>query len=358
MSSQLDMSAFLDPVTADDVAAYPLTGIAGILAAPKRVLAGLAAAGLLVWLVCSMGIARAAAESFGPQLSALNIGSGIFLGGILLAAVGFLLGGPREDPRIAAVRRNRFVDRNGLFYQADPGLPKMDATIFGQGHHRRTWHRFRSGPTQTLPFEVAHYSYQTGSPGGDGRDRRPSVTAWTYAAVGVDRHLPRMLLDKGNDPWVGSSVPASLAKSQRIPLADGLDGSFTLYAPQGQEDVAGAVFTPEVLRRLLIDAPEFDVETIDDQIIFFTRKQLDLSREEAWDRLSSLIFGVGAAMAGLANRPASTARFASGAPKPVPPSGRILKRRTVTPALLWTAGGLAVLVLARALLTGPLNGII
>ena len=68
------------------------------------------------------------------DVSAVNVGSGIFLARVLAAAVGFLRQGPVEDPRIAAVKLQRFLRRNGLSYKADPELPKIEATIFGERH--------------------------------------------------------------------------------------------------------------------------------------------------------------------------------------------------------------------------------
>jgi hypothetical protein len=358
MTSHLDTSVFREPVPAEEITAQKATGIAGIMTGSRLALAGFAAACLAVWLVCSMGIAAAAVDSFDLDVSALNVGSGIFLAGVLAAAVGFLIQGRVEDPRIAAAKLKRFVQRNGLSYKADPKLPKIDATIFGEGHHPQSWKRFRNGPAQPIPFEVAHFSYRTG-PLSRNRNDRPSVTAWTYAALTADRRLPRMLLDaKNGDPWFGSSVPVSLAKSQEVALPEELNRDFTLYAPEGHEAAARAVFTPAVLRRLLAEAPGFDVETVDNSIVFFARGELDLSNEDTWERLSRMIFGPGADLVGLANGPASAQRFASGAAQTLRPGSQSLKRRTITPALLWTVGGFAVLVLARVLLTGPLNGLI
>lgn len=355
MISELDTSVFRDPVPAEEIAAQRPTGIAGLITS-RLFLVGFAAACLAVWLVGSMAIAEAAVDSFTLDASAVNVGSGIFLAGVLAAAVGFLLQGPMEDPRITAAKRSRFVQRNGLSYKADPKLPKIDAMIFGEGHHPQSWKRFRNGPAHPFPFEVAHFSYRTGS---QNRNDRPSAVTWTYAAVTAERRLPRMLLDaKGNDPWVGSSVPVRLAQSQQVPLPEDLNRHFTLYAPEGHEAAALAVFTPEVLRRLLVEAPGFDVETVDDSIIFFTRGELDLGSEGTWEQLSRVIFGPGAALVGMANGPVSAQRFASGAAQTVPSEGRTLKRRTLTPALILTVGAFAFLVLARLLLTGPLNGLI
>lgn len=357
MTSQLDTSVFRDLPPAEEIAAQKPAGIAGLMTGSRLVLAGSAAACLAVWLVCSLGIAGAVVSSFGLDVSALNVGSGIFLAGVLAAAVGFLRQGPVEDPRIAEAKLQRFVRRNGLSYKTDPKLPKIEATIFGEGHHPQCSQRFRNGPAHPFPFEVAHFSYRSG-PLSRNRNNRPSITTWTYVAVSAQRQLPRILLDaKNGDPWFGSSVPVSLAKSQEVTLPGDLGRDFTLFAPEGHEATAGAVFTPEVLRRVLAEAPGFDVETVDNSIVFFTREKLDLHREETWERLSRVIFGPGAALVGSANGPASAQRF-SGAVQPVAPGGHTLKRRTVTPALLWTVGGFAVLVLARILFTGPLNGLI
>ncbi|MCV9993410.1 hypothetical protein OIU93_03755 [Paeniglutamicibacter sp. ZC-3] len=111
------------------------------------------------------------------------------------------------------------------------------------------------------------------------------------------------------------------------------------------------------MERLKRDAPEFDVETVDDQIIFFARKELDLGRAQTWEQLSDLVFGVGATMVGLADsQPVD--RFGMNASREVTPAGRTLRKRRITPALLWTVGAAAMLVLARLLFTGPLEGML
>lgn len=357
MTHGFDTSAFREQPTPEEVAAQAQSGRAWLRTAPKTTVIGLGAACLAVWLVCSMGIAAAAVDSFSLGASYLNIGSGIFLGGVLAAAIGFLLQAKGEDPQVAAAKLARFIQRNGLFHHQEPKLPKLAGTIFEQGHHRRSWMRFRNSPAHPFPFEIAHYSYQTGS-GIREANERPSVTSWTYVALTADRTLPRILLDaKANDNWFASSVPESLAKSQLLALDGEHARHFKVYAPAGYEDEAHRIFAPEVLEKLKRDAAEFDVETVDDRIIFFARKELDLGRGQTWEQLSDLVFGVGATMVGLADaRPAD--RFGKNASREVTPTGRTLRKRRITPALLWTLGAAAMLMLARLLFTGPLEGML
>ncbi|MFL4477951.1 hypothetical protein ACIPUB_06640 [Paeniglutamicibacter sp. ORCA_105] len=357
MTPGFDTSAFREQPSPEEISAQAQSGRAWLRTAPKSIVIGLATACLVVWLVCSMGIAEAMVDSFNLDASYLNIGSGIFLGGVLAAAIGFLLQTRDEDPQVIAAQLARFVQRNGLSHNEEPKLPKLQGTIFEQGYHPRSWRRFRNSPAHPFPFEIAHYSYQTGSQVRD-HDERPSVTSWTYVALTADRTLPRILLDaKANDNWFASSVPASMAKSQLLSL-DGEHGSdFKVYAPEGYEQEAQRIFAPEVLERLKRDAPEFDVETVDDQIIFFARKELDLGRAQTWEQLSDLVFGVGATMVGLADsQPAD--RFGKNASREVTPAGSTLRKRRITPALLWTVGAVAILVLARLLFTGPLEGML
>lgn len=352
MSTGLDTSVFQQPVSPAEAGSRPgRWGNLGFV--PKGVLVPLVAACLAVWLLCSMGIAEAAVDSFGLDAPALNIGSGIFLGGVVAAAIGFILEARGEDPQIATIRVRRFVQQNGLFYQEEATLPKLKGVIFEQGHHARSGLRFRSGPAHPFPFEIAHYSYRTGTER-HGPNERPSTTTWTYIALTADRVLPRIVCDaRENNHWFVSSVPASLAASQLVPLDGEHEKAFKLYAPEGYEQQARRIFTAEVLGMLRHDAPAFDVETADDQIVFFIRKELDLTREETWQQISRIVFGVGAAMVGLAaHQPAD--RFGRNATQEVAPAGRTLRRRRITPALLWILAGAVMLVLARVLLTGPL----
>ena len=356
MSHRLDTSAFQQPVSPEEAGSLPGPwGALGIV--PRGVKIPLFAGCLAVWLLCSMGIAEAAVDSFRLDASALNVGSVIFLTGVVIAAIGFLLEARKEDPRIAAIRLSRFVQQNGLVHQEDPALPKLNGSIFEQGHSPGSGMRFRSGPTHPFPFEIAHYTYETGTER-RGANERPSTTTWTYIALTADRVLPRIVCDaKQNDFWFVSSIPAGLAKSQLVPLEGGHGKEFKLYAPAGYEQQAQRIFPSEVLGRLLHDAPAFDVEAVDDQIIFFTRKKLDFTREDTWQQLSGIVFGVGAAMVGLAeHQPAD--RFGRNETPPVTAAGRTLGTRFLTPAVLLTVGAAAMLVVARLLFTGPLAGML
>ena len=356
MSNWFDTSVFRQPVSPEE--AGSLSGRGGAFGAlPKKIVIPLVAACLAVWLFCSMGVAEAVVDSFSPGTSALNIGSVIFLAGVIAAAIGILFEARKEDPRIAAVRLSRFVQQNGLFHEEDPVLPKLNGAIFEQGHHPSSGMRFRNGPAYPFPFEIAHYSYQTGSEN-HRPNQRPSTTSWTYIALTADRVLPRIVCDaKQNDFWFFSSIPTGPAKSQVVPLEGEHGKEFKLYAPEGYGQQAQRIFPAEVLGRLLQDAPAFDVETVDDQIIFFTRKKLDLTREDTWQQISQLVFGVGAAMVGLADRQPAD-RFGRNETPPVTTAGRTLRTRFFTPAVLLTMGAAAMLVVARLLFTGPLAGML
>lgn len=81
MTSHLDTSVFRDPVPALEIAAQRPAGLAGLVMGSKLYLAVFAASCLTVWLIWSMGIAEATVDSFGLEISARNVGSGIFQAG-------------------------------------------------------------------------------------------------------------------------------------------------------------------------------------------------------------------------------------------------------------------------------------
>lgn len=349
-------SALLEEIPPGDVAS--LANSAG--GTRKRLsvaaTACLVVACLAVWMACSVGMAGAAVDSFTLETPVLNIASWIFMAGALAAGIGFFLESRKEDPELRAARLQNFVQRNGLLFARDAKRPRLTGLIFEEGHEPRSKVRFRSGPGQPFPFEIAHYSYRTGSEFRD-RSERPTRVAWTYIALGAGRSLPRTLLDaKRNDPWFGSSVPASLAKSQLVALPEGLQEHFKLYAPEGHAPEALQLFTPEVLDLLHKVAPDFDVETADDQIIFFTRKNLDFHNTGTWEQFSRLVFGVGAAMVNGA--PGQLAGFAGTGATAAKPGRQVLRRSRISPLLAVFLGGAVVLLAARLLLTGPWAGLL
>lgn len=356
MIPSFDTSVLLDEIPPQEVAAL----VQQAQGAQKRLsgvaLVALVVVCLAVWMVCSLGMAQAAVDSFSLRSPVLNVGSYIFLGGALAAGIGFFLQSRGEDPELQLARLERFVQRNGLRHVKDPKRPRLTGFIFEQGHEPRSEVRFRSGPGHPFPFEIARYSYRTGPVLRD-RSKRPTRVNWTYLALTAGRSLPRTLLDaKKNDHWLVSSVPASLASSQLVPLPDGLQDHFKLYAPDGHAPEALQMFTPGVLDMLRRVAPDFDVETADDQIIFFTRKYLDLHKTQSWEQFSQLVFGVGAAMVtGVEER---LAPFAGSTPAAALPGRTVLRRSRMSPALLMFAGAGAVLLAARLLLTGPLAGLL
>lgn len=355
MTQGFDTSVLLDAIAPEEVAALVQSRGGSKKHLSSAAVVGVVIACLAVWMVCSMGIAEAVVDSFSLRASVLNIGSYIFLGGALAAGIGFLLQSKQEDPELVAARLQRFVERNGLLHAKDPKPPRLTGLIFDEGHEPRSDVRFRSGPAHTVPFEIAQYSYRTGSEFRD-RSERPTRVQWTYTAVTAGRSLPRTLLDaRKNDHWFGSSVPASLATSQLVPLPDGLQDHFTLYAPLGHAPEALHMFTPEVLTMIQRAAPDFDVETADDQIIFFTQKKLDLSQTHIWEQFSQLVFGVGAVMVNGVEGQAATF---GGAAAEAPAGRQVLRKRRITPTLVMFAGAAVVLLAARLLLTGPWAGLL
>lgn len=180
-------------------------------------------------------------------------------------------------------------------------------------------------------------SNRTGAASRD-NTHRPTREEWTYIALTAGRSLPRTLLAaKKSNHWFISRVPVSLDRAQCVSLPADFADDFKLYAPEGHDFEALELFTPEVLETMRGTAPDFDVETADDRIIFFTRRKLDFGQSQTWEQLSALIFGVGATMVNrTGGQPAS---FTASTPPAQNPAARQgLRKSRISPALLLFAG--------------------
>ena len=92
--------------------------------------------------------------------------------------------------------------------------------------------------------------------------------------------------------------PAPLARrfraNQVVLLEGDFNSYFTLYAPQGYGTDVRYVLTPDLMALLVDEAGSYDVETIDDTLVIYARKEFDLGDPATHERLLRLLATVGA----------------------------------------------------------------
>ncbi|MGG7508290.1 hypothetical protein [Plantibacter sp. YIM 135249] len=106
--------------------------------------------------------------------------------------------------------------------------------------------------------------------------------SWQYLTVTLPAPLPHLILDAVSNDGLGSDLPASIARSQRISLEGRFDAHFRTYTPSGYGKEALYVLTPDVMVALIDEADRFNVEIIDDRLVFFTSGAADFSTPEPW----------------------------------------------------------------------------
>jgi hypothetical protein len=122
--------------------------------------------------------------------------------------------------------------------------------------------------------------------------RRARRAGWTYVAVTLPVPLPHLVLDAAGDHARAGDLPAHVRRGQRLSLEGDFDRSFRLHAPAEYERDALFLLTPDVMAALVDDAAGFDVEMVDDTLVFFRRHLADFSEPAPWEAAGRILDGV------------------------------------------------------------------
>ncbi|MEV7632744.1 hypothetical protein AB0N64_10070 [Microbacterium sp. NPDC089318] len=205
---------------------------------------------------------------------------------VVIAGVGiplFILS--RRRTRESTYRIARFAEANGMSFRPfvnDPPLPGM---IFHLGHSRRASQLVRGRQPRFVEF--GNHQYTTGS------GKNKTTHNWGYVAVKLDVPLPHIVLDALGNNGLGSNLPATFSKDQRLSLEGDFDQHFTLYCPSGYEADALYLFTPDIMARFIDQAAQLDVEIVDDWLFLYMRRPASTTDVSTW----AWLFGtVGALM--------------------------------------------------------------
>ncbi|MDQ0614655.1 hypothetical protein QF046_002296 [Microbacterium sp. W4I4] len=260
-------------------AKHPTSG-ANVLAIVLLVFVGLMFAGiaLVFLLVGSLAFRDSGGVGFAFTLPLLLV--------VGFAAIGIPLGiRSYRRSRETAYRLAHFATANGMVYEheiADPQLPGM---IFGRGSSRQSSSLLRGYQPRFVEF--GNYRYTTGS------GKNKSTHTWGYVAVKLDVPLPNIVLDALGNNTLGTNLPASFSRDQRLSLEGDFDKYFTLYCPQGYEADALYLFTPDIMARFIDHAAQLDVEIVDDWMFLYMQRPASTTDAATW----AWLFGaVGALM--------------------------------------------------------------
>lgn len=276
---KLDYSTLNQQTTREDVAAFktwrdsttrntlpPLVG---------KILVFTAALSLLLITINTI-------SSFTNSIATILLLTVLAIGVLSACVVAFLKWLQQQIARQA--RLYKFALANNAEYILGAKSPAYPGMIFDEGHGRTILDGLR------LPdgVEVGNYQYETGS----GKNRR--TYTWSYASVRLNRMLPHMVLDaKQNNLFGFTNLPDSFS-GQKLSLEGDFDKHFTLYAPTAYGRDALYIFTPDVMAALIDFGDAYDIEIIDDYLMFYGKQKLTLDSQqqlESFLRVIELISG-------------------------------------------------------------------
>jgi len=176
-----------------------------------------------------------------------------------------------------------FAEANALNFYALTGAPTMPGAVFRGGAESRVSDRFMSGTGRFIDF--GNYIDRAGEYGWD------TLRKWGYIALRLDRELPHIVLKARSN--VGRGIPLVPNRDQVLTLEGEFKRYFTLYAPKDYERDALYVLSPDLMALLIDEASAFDVEIVDDWIIFYSPKHFDLRSPASFGRIMRIAQVVG-----------------------------------------------------------------
>ncbi|WP_167132829.1 hypothetical protein [Paramicrobacterium chengjingii] len=165
---------------------------------------------------------------------------------------------------------------------------------------------------------------------------------WGFVSVQLERTFPHMILDSRTNNGLNGEVFPNPYRGGALQLEGDFPRHFTLFCPAGYGADIRYVLTPDLMTDLIDDGAGFDVEVIDDRIIFYKPLGLALGREREWQLVNRLLQRVAADMARRAGR-YSDARTVDGR---VAPGGVRMQKVNVLP---WMIGTALVLIVGAVL---------
>ncbi|WP_143741361.1 hypothetical protein [Paramicrobacterium agarici] len=240
-----------------------------------------------------------------------------------------------RPPRIGRrLWRERFVlarlaEQNNSTYtataNAQPGTPGLLLRMSDRVYDVVTT---RSAPR----VSIGNLAYRQDTGRGGAIDHR-----WGFISVQLERRFPHTILDSRSNNGLNGQVFPNPYRSGAVQLEGDFPQHFTLYCPAGYDADIRYLLTPDLMGDLIDSGSGFDVEIVDDRIIFYKPLGLALADEREWAVINRMLSRVAADMARRAGR-YSDDRTLDGR---VAPQGVRMQRVNVLP---WMIGAAVVLM--------------
>lgn len=303
----LDVRPLVDPVDRADVLAdhrarrrAARERSRGEASGASRVLGAVLGTTLLVVLAAVAAVCVVAVYGLlGVGLRALGVdlplAVGLLAAGtaalVLLVVRGARRSSVRERERTS--RLGRFAAANGFAFVPRVDEPDHPSAAFRVGILRRAVDVVRTpGP---WPVEVGTYRYSAGY-------RASEPFAWSYATTTLDRALPHLVLETlPRDGSPGGRAPAGVERVREVAPGDAPEGPHRVHStarlPAG---TARAVLTPEVVALLVGGPVPLAAEVVDDRVLLYSERPLDLLDPAVWTWLLTTTRDVAAHLSGTA----------------------------------------------------------
>ncbi|WP_157001855.1 hypothetical protein [Agromyces laixinhei] len=115
------------------------------------------------------------------------------------------------------------------------------------------------------------------------------MSEWHYLAVELPSPLPHLLLDATSNGRISGDLPVGFERAQRMSLEGDFDRWFRVYSPETYGTEALYVLTPDVMAVLIDAAHRYDVEIVDDTLVFFIPRAADFSEAETWEAAHAIL---------------------------------------------------------------------
>lgn len=199
----------------------------------------------------------------------------------IAALVGMIAVFAYRRRRVERYRIARFAAANNMSYEDHVNDPSLPGMIFQHGSSRLSTSLVRG--TQPRFVEFANYQYTVKS------GKNSTTYRWGYVAVKLDVPLPNIVLDAVGNNALGTNLPSSFSRDQRLSLEGDFDEYFHLYCPEGYEADALYLFTPDIMARFIDHAAELDVEIVDDWMFLYMQRPASTTDPATWEWLFGVV---------------------------------------------------------------------
>jgi hypothetical protein len=124
---------------------------------------------------------------------------------------------------------------------------------------------------------------------GNVKPRAGRSTEWHYLAVTLPEKLPHLILDATSNDRILSDLPGRIDGVQRLSLEGDFDRWFRVYAPIRYRSDALYFLTPDVMAALIDTASGYNIEIIDDTLVFFAPSAANFATPGPWHSLHTIL---------------------------------------------------------------------